>query len=118
KSLTLLVCSASLAVVFVLMAHHTDWRLFLATGALTGALGGSFYPVGLSMVGEIVGKQKLGAATSLFTLAFGIGSLIGPSVSGLAMTHLGDARWLFYLPSILTGLFVIELMLFARKRQA
>jgi MFS family permease len=116
KAAMLLICSASLAVIFILMAHHTDWRMFLATGALTGALGGGFYPVGLSMIGELVGKQKLGAATSRFTLAFGIGSLIGPSASGLAMTHFGDARWLFYLPSMLTALFVVELIMFARTR--
>jgi MFS family permease len=109
KRRTLLICSVVLAIVFWLMAFHTDWRYFIATGAITGAMAGSLYPVGLAMIGGIVDKRRLGAATSLFSLAFGIGSLIGPSVSGLAMTHLGY-RWLFYLPSILTAAFVLEMI--------
>jgi MFS family permease len=91
------------------MGFHWEWRLFIATGAVAGAMAGSLYPVGLAMIGGIVSKERLGAATSLFSLAFGIGSLLGPSVSGLAMTHLGY-RWLFYLPSILAIVFTVEMI--------
>lgn len=91
------------------MAFHSDWRYFILTGAIAGAMAGSLYPIGLAMIGGVVDKSRLGAATSLFSLAFGIGSLVGPSVSGLAMTHLGY-RWLFYLPSILTAAFVLEMI--------
>jgi MFS family permease len=109
KRKTLLACSVILAIVFWIMAFHTDWRFFILTGAIAGAMAGSLYPIGLAMIGGIVRKERLGAATSLFSLAFGIGSLIGPSLSGLAMTHLGY-RWLFYLPSILTAVFVLEMI--------
>jgi MFS family permease len=109
KRKTLLVCTVVLSIVFALMAFHSDWRLFIATGAMAGAMAGSLYPIGLAMIGSIISKERLGAATSLFSLAFGVGSLLGPSISGLAMTHLGY-RWLFYLPSILTAAFAIELL--------
>lgn len=114
KRKTLLVCTVVLAIVFALMAFHSDWRLFIVTGAVAGAMAGSLYPIGLAMIGGIMKKERLGAATSLFSLAFGVGSLLGPSISGLAMTHLGY-RWLFYLPSILTVAFVIEMLGFYKQ---
>jgi MFS family permease len=97
------------------MAFHSDWRLFLATGALVGALAGSLYPIGLAILGGAVKKERMGAATSLFSLAFGVGSLAGPSISGLAMMNLGN-RWLFYLPSILTAAFVLEIVMLNAMR--
>ena len=109
KRRTLLICSIVLSIVFWVMAFHSDWRYFILTGAIAGAMAGSLYPIGLAMIGGIVDKRRLGAATSLFSLAFGVGSLVGPSVSGLAMTHLGF-RWLFYLPSILAAAFVLEMI--------
>jgi len=95
--------------VFALMAFHSDSRIFIATGALVGALAGSLYPIGLAILGGAVNKKRLGAATSLFSLAFGVGSLVGPSLAGLAMVHLGN-RWLFYLPAMLTAFFVVGLV--------
>jgi MFS transporter, DHA1 family, multidrug resistance protein len=114
KRKTLLVCSIVLSAVFAVMAFHTDWRLFIVTGAIAGAMAGSLYPIGLAMIGSIIKKERLGAATSLFSLAFGIGSLLGPSISGLAMTHLGY-RWLFYLPSILSAAFAIEMVILYKQ---
>jgi hypothetical protein len=37
--------------------------------------------------------------------------LVGPSVAGLAMVHLGN-RWLFYLAAMLTAIFVVGLVAF------
>ncbi|HYP27368.1 MAG TPA: MFS transporter [Blastocatellia bacterium] len=109
KRRTLLVCASLLTVVFAIMPFHADWRPFILTGGLTGALAGSLYPIALAMIGGNVPKERIGAATALFSLAFGIGSLVGPAVSGLAMDHLGY-RWLFYLPSLLTALFSLILV--------
>jgi MFS family permease len=108
KRRTLLVCALMLTALFALMPLHSDWRAFIGMGAVIGALAGSFYPIGLAMIGGLVKKEKLGAATSLFSLAFGIGSLVGPTLSGLAMNHLSNG-WLFYLPSLLTGVFCMTL---------
>lgn len=109
KRRTLFACAVVLAITFALMAMVQDWRWFIPTGILTGAMAGSLYPLGLAIIGSVIRPERLGAANSLFSLAFGIGSLTGPAVSGFAMTHLGD-RWLFYLPMALTTLFVIELL--------
>lgn len=109
KVKTLLLCSMTLSGVFVIMSFHSDWRSFMVTGALAGALAGSLYPIGLSIIGGLVSRDRLGAATSLFSLAFGVGSLVGPGLSGFAMNRLGNA-WLFYLPSILTGVFCVAIV--------
>ena len=115
KRRTLLACSLVLACMFALMATHTDWRMFLLTGAITGAMAGSLYPIGLAIIGGLVSGASMGAATSMFSLAFGIGSLVGPAISGLAMDHLGN-KWLFYLPASLVVAFVLELSLLYRRK--
>ena len=117
KRKTLLICTILLGGVFALMSLHSDWRLFLATGVLCGALAGSLYPLALALIGQIVRKERLGAATSTFSLAFGVGSLIGPSLSGLAMAHL-DPRWLFYLPALLSGVFALLIIGLYKKTAA
>jgi MFS family permease len=118
KRKTLLVCTVLLGGVFAMLPLHTDWRFFLVTGALAGALAGSLYPIGLALIGDIVSKKRLGAANSTFSLAFGIGSLIGPSISGLAMTHFANPRWLFYLPSLLSAAFALEIVGLYRRTVA
>ena len=117
KRRTLLICASLLTIVFAVMPFHTDWKPFILTGGITGALAGSLYPIALAMIGGNVPKERLGAATALFSLAFGIGSLVGPTVSGLAMDHLGYG-WLFYLPSMLTALFSVILVVLYGKTAA
>jgi len=117
KRRTLLICTSLLTIVFAIMPFHTDWRPFILTGGITGALAGSLYPIALAMIGGNVSKERIGAATALFSLAFGIGSLVGPTVSGLAMDHLGN-RWLFYLPSMLTAIFSLVLVVLYGKTAA
>jgi MFS family permease len=113
KRLVLFSCSLVVAAIFIIMPLSTNWRGFLITGALLGAAAGSFYPVALSIIGESVRPKKLGAANALFSLMFGIGSLVGPTMSGVAMNRLGNA-WLFYLPAGFTLLFALEILLFRR----
>ena len=118
KRKTLLTCTVLLGGVFALMSLHSDWRLFLITGFLAGSLAGSLYPVGLALLGQIVKKGRLGAATSTFSLAFGIGSLLGPSVSGFAMTHFENPKYLLYLPTLLSAAFAFVILGLYRKTAA
>jgi len=118
KRKTLLSCTVLLGGVFALMSLHSDWRLFLITGFLAGSLAGSLYPVGLALLGQIVKKGRLGAATSTFSLAFGIGSLLGPSVSGFAMTHFENPKYLLYLPTLLSAAFAFVILGLYRKTAA
>ena len=114
KRRTLFVCACALAVTFALMSAARTWKEFIPTAVAAGAMAGGLYPLGLAIVGSVVRRERLGAANSLFSLAFGLGSLTGPAISGLAMTHLGP-RWLFYLPVILTALFIAELLVLYKQ---
>jgi MFS family permease len=114
RRLVLLTTSACLAVVFFTISMQTDWRAFIVASAMVGALAGSLYPIGLSIVGSVVARDRLGAATALFSLAFGIGSLMGPSASGFVMTVTGNPRWLFYLAALITSGFALELLVLYR----
>ncbi|HKV42393.1 MAG TPA: MFS transporter, partial [Blastocatellia bacterium] len=73
----LLVCSLALTVLFTVLPLYGKWWYFGIVGSLIGGAAGTLYPVGLAVIGSIVSPERLGAATSLFSLAFGIGSLIG-----------------------------------------
>jgi len=108
KHRTLMICSVALALVFAVMPLRSEWGFFLVVAALLGALAGSLYPIGLSMIGGIVSQDRLGAATGVFPLAFGGGRLPGPALSGFVMGRLDD-RWLFYLPAGLTTAFCLLL---------
>jgi MFS family permease len=114
RRLVLAISSAGLALVFFAMPAQQDWRSFVLLSAAVGALAGTLYPIGLSIVGGVVSRERLGAANALFSLAFGIGSLTGPSASGFVMTATGNPRWLFYLAGLVTSAFVVELILLYR----
>ena len=116
KDKVLLGCGLLLAVLFWLLPLSSAWWYYVGIGTIVGGLAGSLYPIGLSIVGSAVRPARLGAATSLFSLAFGTGSLVGPSLSGLAMHHLGY-NWLFYLPALLTAIMSLEILV-VNKRAA
>jgi MFS family permease len=108
KRVVLLVCGIALTGLFIAFTQRPDWWYLVIIGVLIGAAAGSLYPLGLAMVGEITKGERLGAATALFSLAFGMGSLIGPSISGLAMNRFGYDT-LFYVPAALTAIFSIAI---------
>jgi MFS family permease len=108
KKIVLLSSGLSLTALFIALPQDPVWWYFGLIGILIGAAAGSLYPLGLAMIGEIMKGKRLGAATSLFSLAFGVGSLIGPSISGLAMSHFGYNS-LFYVPAALTAVFSLEI---------
>ena len=106
KRKVLLACALLLIPIFLSLNLHPHWWSFVSRGFLIGALAGCLYPIGLALVGSIIDRDHTGLATSLFSLFFGLGCLSGPAISGVAMRHLGE-NWLFYLPAILCGIFVI-----------
>lgn len=108
KRIVLLACALALTGLFIALPQNPVWWYLVLIGTMIGAAAGSFYPLGLATIGDIMKGKRMGAATSLFSLAFGVGCLIGPSVSGLAMSHFGFNS-LFYLPAALTAIFCVEL---------
>ncbi|KEO80972.1 MFS transporter [Tumebacillus flagellatus] len=55
--------------------------LFLAGGAL-----GSFYSLGLASLGDVYPRADVATANVLYTMLYGVGSLLGPALTGSLIT--------------------------------
>jgi MFS family permease len=67
----------------------------MVTSTVTmGLAAGAIYPVGLSIIGDRLGKAQLGAGNSLYTTAYSLGSIAGPISVGMVMDSYG-ARVMF-----------------------
>ena len=85
-SLTLL-CGAAL-----LAAIQPPFTIILFLGSLLGAFAGTLYPIGLAILAARVPPQRMGGANGMYTVFYGLGSVIGPALTGLMMTIAGDAH--------------------------
>ncbi len=85
-SLTLL-CAAAL-----LAAVQPPFSIILVLGALLGAFAGTLYPIGLAILAARVPPQQLGGANGTFTVAYGLGSVFGPALTGYMMTAVGPSH--------------------------
>ncbi len=80
----LLVAIAAVAIPAVITLP--TWNLVFML--LFGAVATGIYTIGMVMVGERFRGADLAAASALYGLMFGMGSILGPPVSGLAMESL------------------------------
>lgn len=81
---TLFVALASIALPVVITIPI--WSLVFM--ALFGAVATGVYTVGMVMIGEQFKGADLAAASALYGLMFGAGSILGPSIGGVAMESL------------------------------
>jgi len=96
---TLLIMLASLAMPLVL-AHH-PWNLLFMV--VFGAILNGIYTVAMVLIGHRFRGADLAAASALFGVMWGSGSILGPSVGGLAMDFSGSHG----LPLALTAMFAL-----------
>jgi MFS family permease len=89
RTWVLLGCYAVVLVSLALapMSDEAGWLAFWLF--LAGAFSAAFYPLGLALLGERVPATGLARANAWFLAINCLGSLIGPSVTGAAMDHLG-----------------------------
>jgi MFS family permease len=100
---TLLVTLASLAMPLVL--GHYPWNLLFML--VFGAVLSGIYTIAMVLIGQRFRGADLAAASALFGVMWGSGSILGPSVGGLAMDFYGPHG----LPLTLTLLFALFLPL-------
>ena len=87
-----------------------------SSSALFGLLAGGLYPVGFAWLLESYQELEYGFASGSFTRAYSLGSLIGPTLAGVAAQYLGTRGFLGSLSSI--GLISsISVYYFARRKQ-
>ncbi|GIV97099.1 MAG: MFS transporter [Herpetosiphonaceae bacterium] len=103
-SLSLLTLSAILA------SLEPQFDLLLLLAVMLGALAGTLYPIGLAMLADRASSRQLGMANGLFSLSYGVGSIIGPACSGWAMGMFGPYA-LFSSLGLLSACLLIALIL-------
>ncbi|HEY5658774.1 MAG TPA: MFS transporter [Myxococcota bacterium] len=99
---TLLVALASLGMPLVLA--YTPWNLLFML--VFGTVLSGIYTIAMVLIGERFRGADLAAASALFGVMWGSGSILGPPVGGLAM----DAYGPHGLPLALTLLFALALL--------
>jgi MFS family permease len=77
---------------FIVLCLMLPWALTDAFAAfavmfLVGGVTLGFYSLGLAVVGERVGAEDLTAANGAFIIMYQAGALLGPIISGIAMTE-------------------------------
>jgi MFS family permease len=68
----------------------SNFTLRLIFSFLSGFIIGPLYPVALAVSIQKLNKEEIALGTSLFTSFYGVGSTIGPLISSIAMSLLGD----------------------------
>lgn len=89
KIVFLIFSSAMALVTFTQIIHPTEVSL-LASAVAFGTAAGGIYPAGFAWLIEGSPPAKYGYASGLFTRAYGLGSLFGPLIFGLAAESAGS----------------------------
>jgi MFS family permease len=70
------------------LTQHSTWLLMTMFFLVGGALG-SFYSLGLAYLGDRLPAKDLPTGNVLYTMLYGVGSILGPSFTGAAIQFLG-----------------------------
>ncbi len=81
------------------------WIICLLTCCI-GLIAGALYPVALSLIGELVPAHKIGVANASFTFFYGLGSVIGPLITGWVL-EVSSIQYLFYPMTVSASLFFL-----------
>jgi MFS family permease len=97
-----------------LWASQTPASMVTAT-AIMGVAAGAIYPTGLSIIGDRVAPARLGSGNSLYTTAYSLGSVVGPTSVGVVMDRY-DARTMFVPLLTIAVAFVVLMVMDAFSR--
>jgi MFS family permease len=78
-------CLSMLVPAAIAASLGPPFPILLGLAVMLGCLAGTLYPIGLTLLGARVSKRQLGMANGIFSLLYGVGSVIGPMSSGMAM---------------------------------
>jgi MFS family permease len=92
---------------------------YVAIVALTfgiGIVAGGVYPIALSLIGDLIPPDRMGTANSTFSFLYGVGSILGPLLTGWVVKILG-MEYLFYPMTISAAIFVLVALMDRGKRE-
>jgi EmrB/QacA subfamily drug resistance transporter len=87
-------CIALFAAGSVLAMAAPNYPIFLAARALQALGAGGVFPVATAAIGDVVPRERRGAALGLVAATWGLAAVIGPTFGGL-VTHFISWRWIF-----------------------
>jgi MFS family permease len=87
-------CVAVFAAGSVLAIVAPGYGIFLVARALQALGAGGIFPVATAAIGDVVPKERRGAALGLVAATWGLAAVIGPTLGGL-VTHFISWRWIF-----------------------
>ncbi|WP_434527099.1 MFS transporter [Photorhabdus asymbiotica] len=107
------ICGTVFVISLLLLPLTINTILLWINVVILGAFGGGIYTLSLVRVGKKYSGQALVAVNSLFGVVWGVGSLLGPLMTGTAMTIFGKDGFIIMLISI--GLLFIVSHLIPKK---
>lgn len=97
------------AVTFSFNFFQGYWDIcFLSCGI--GMIAGALYPVALALIGELIPPDKMGTANASFSFFYGIGSIVGPLITGWVL-QISSIEYLFYPMTVSALVFVFATLL-------
>lgn len=88
RKICLMWCGIAGGIIFALVpmvGNHFLWSMILMM--LAGGLVGSFFSLGLAYAADVLPRELLPAANVVASFQFNIGSVVGPSLSGILMFY-------------------------------
>ncbi|MBV8373005.1 MAG: MFS transporter, partial [Candidatus Eremiobacteraeota bacterium] len=87
-------CIALFAAGSVLAMAAPNFAVLLTARALQALGAGGVFPVATAAIGDVVPRERRGAALGLVAATWGLAAVIGPTFGGI-VTHFASWRWVF-----------------------
>jgi MFS family permease len=118
RTSVLLGCYAATALALVVMPFCGPSAWLVGALLMAGACSTSFYPLGMTLLGERVPASAMARGNARFLMFNCLGSLIGPAVCGAAMERFGKpALFVSAEAAVLLVLVVWGIRLYAERRR-
>jgi MFS family permease len=89
-----LACIVVFAAGSILAIAAPNYTVFLAARAMQALGAGGIFPVATAVIGDVVPRERRGAALGLVAATWGLAAVAGPLFGGI-VTHFFSWRWIF-----------------------
>ncbi len=91
------------------------WHMYVLTAIQAAALAFDM-PARQALMPNLVPREDLSSAFSLQSMAFNIGSVVGPGLSGMVIASLGQS-WTYFIDAISFGAVIVSLLIIGNVQQ-